>query len=246
MLNRLVFLILVILISQPGFAAAFNKDIDSSQVIVKKTADFTITGDGKAPSWATTKWVTISVQESAGGTINTKAKILYSGTGIYILFWCEDQKLTATIEEDFKALYKEDVVEVFLWPDQAVPVYFEYEVSPLNYELPLMIINLEGKFSGWHPSNYSGKRKIQHATSVQGGEKKSNAPVKSWMAEMFIPYELLRPLVKGTPQPGTKWRANLYRIDYDKGYTTATWQKTTPNKPANFHDFNRFGTFIFE
>ncbi|QNF35378.1 carbohydrate-binding family 9-like protein [Adhaeribacter swui] len=219
---------------------------DSSQLIIKKTPDFTVTGEGKSPNWAKTKWVSMPVQETAGEKLNTKAKILYSETGIYFLFHCEDQKLTATFEEDGKPLYKEDVVEVFLWPDPAIPAYLEYELSPLNYELVLMIINKDGKFSGWRPSSYTGKRQIQHATSVQGGEKKSQAAIKSWMGEIFIPFSLLQPMVLGAPAPGSKWRANFYRIDHDKGYTTGSWQKTTPNKPANFHEFNKFGTFVFE
>ena len=46
---------------------------------------------------------------------------------------------------DFLDLYNEDVVEVFLWPDESFPVYFEYEVSPLNYELPIIIPKLQRK-----------------------------------------------------------------------------------------------------
>jgi len=150
---------------------------------------------------------------------------LYSETGIYFLFYCEDQKLTATFTEDNKPLFKEDVVEIFLMPDPTIPAYLEYELSPLNYELVLMIINKKNKFSGWQPSGYAGKRRVQHATSVQGGEKKSQATIKSWMGELFIPFSLLQPLALGTPASGSKWRANFYRIDHDKGYTTGSWQK---------------------
>jgi len=44
------------------------------------------------------------------------------------------------------------------------------------------------------------------------------------------------------PVSGTKWRANMYRIDYDKGTAHYAWQKT--NK--SFHEYDKFGTFIFE
>lgn len=33
---------------------------------VKKTEDFTITGDGRSPQWNKTEWLPITVQESAG------------------------------------------------------------------------------------------------------------------------------------------------------------------------------------
>lgn len=142
--------------------------------------------------------------------------VLSSESGIYFLFYCEDKKLTATMNTDFMDLWEEDVVEVFLMPDEDSPVYFEYEISSLNYELPILISNDNGDLVRWKPFHYDADRKTMHATSVLGGEKKSNSVVKSWSAEFFIPYKLLRPLNNIHPQPGTEWRANLYRIDYDE------------------------------
>jgi len=39
-----------------------------------------------------------------------------------------------------------DVFEFFLWPDERYPVYFEYEISPLGHELPILIPNFGGQF----------------------------------------------------------------------------------------------------
>ena len=80
-----------------------------------------------------------------------------------------DKKITATFKEDFQNLWTEDVFEVFLWTDERDPVYFEYEISPLGYELPIVVPNLEGKFLGWRPWHYEGTRKIRKATSAIGG-----------------------------------------------------------------------------
>jgi len=44
------------------------------------------------------------------------------------------------------------------------------------------------------------------------------------------------------PESGTLWRANMYRIDYARGASHFSWKKTT----GTFHDFIRFGSFIFE
>ncbi len=236
-------LIAILMISHGGLIFNFPVQRDPGTLTVKKTEDFTVSGDGHSPQWNKTEWLPITVQESSGGAIPaTRAKVLYSDRGMYFLFFCEDQKITATIEKDNGALYKEDVVEVFLWPDESFPIYFEYEVSPLNYELTILVPNLNGKANGWLPWNYDGDRRIQHLTSVQGGEKKSHAQIKSWMAEFFIPYKLLQPLVSGAPKSGDRWRANLYRIDYDKDYTTWTWQKNS----GSFHEYKKFGTFLFE
>ena len=47
--------------------------------------------------------------------------------------------------------------EVFLWPDERDPIYFEYEISPLGRELPILVPNLDGKFLGWRPWHYEGE-----------------------------------------------------------------------------------------
>jgi hypothetical protein len=67
------------------------------------------------------------------------------------LFRCEDSIIAATLKNDYLNLYDEDVVEVFLRPDTSLPVYFEYELSPLNFELPILILDKQGKMMGWQP-----------------------------------------------------------------------------------------------
>ena len=145
--------------------------------------------------------------------------------------------------EDFLNLWTEDVFEFFLWPDERVPVYFEYEISPLGYELPILVPNLDGYHLGWRPWHYEGARKTQKATSIIGGPKESGASVESWKAEVFVPYAVLKPLQNVPPEPGARWRANFYRVDYDEGRTTSwSWTKVG----SSFHEYQKFGTLVFE
>ena len=145
--------------------------------------------------------------------------------------------------EDFANLWMEDVYEVFLWPDERQPVYFEYEISPLGYELPILIPNFGGQFLGWRPWHYEGDRKTRKAVKIIGGEAKSGAAIEGWRAEVFFPYDLLRPLQNVPPKAGTRWRANFYRMDYDGDVTAAwDWARVGPS----FHEFEKFGTLVFE
>jgi hypothetical protein len=219
---------------------AANPDHDS--VTIKKCQDFKITGDGLSDQWKTTGWITIPQQDSNSLSYKTTVKILYSASGIYFLFNCEDKKLTSAMKADNMNLWEEDVIEVFLWPDENFPVYFEYELSPFNFELPIMVPNNKGTFLGWLPWHYEGDRKTQHATTVTGGKLESGGAITGWIAEFFIPYKLLTPLSNVPPVSGTRWRANMYRIDYDNGEVPYAWQKTS----QTFHEYNKFGTFIFE
>jgi hypothetical protein len=215
---------------------------EPGSVTVNKCNDFNVSGDGASAEWKSAEWLTVTQKGNGDEGYSTKVKVLYSQTGIYFLFNCNDKKLTSTLKEDYLDLFNEDVVEVFLWPDESFPVYFEYEVSPLNYELPIIIPNYHGKFFGWKPWHYEGGRMTSHETSVRGGQKVSGGEVSGWMAEFFIPFQLLVPLNNVPPVSGTKWRANMYRIDYDNGTKYFAWQKI--NK--GFHEYDHFGTFIFE
>ena len=142
--------------------------------------------------------------------------------------------MTATYEEDFADLWKEDVFEAFLWPDERDPLYFEYEVSPLGRELPILIPNLDGKFLGWRPWHYGGDRRVRHATSIVGGPKQSGAAIQGWRAEFMIPFAVLSPLRGVPPTKGARWRANFYRVDYDGG-KSVSWDWARVGK--SFHEF---------
>ncbi len=207
-------------------------------LIIKHSEDFEVTGLGDAEHWGKTTWVNIPQRGKDQISYNTKVKILYSATGIYFLFDCEDKFITSTITEDFGDLYNEDVVEVFFWTDENYPFYFEYELSPTNYELPIFVPNVEGDFFGWRPWHYEGVRRTRRATFIH---RKDNV-VTNWTAEFFIPFALLKPMSNVPPVSGTKWRANMYRLDYDNGQTRWEWQPIR----TNFHDFERFGSFVFE
>ena len=41
--------------------------------------------------------------------------------------------------DDFEDIFNEDVVEAFFWPEESSVIYFEYELSPYNYELPILV-----------------------------------------------------------------------------------------------------------
>jgi predicted TIM-barrel fold metal-dependent hydrolase len=215
----------------------------SRELHVKATEDFEVAGDGSNAAWKKAEWEPLHRRTKNGLPYETRIKVLYSKTGLYVLMDATDQKITATLKEDFLNLWTEDVFEVFLWTDEQHPLYFEYEISPLNFELPILIPNFNGKFLGWRPWHYEGKRKIRKATSATGGSLKSGGQVTGWKAEVFIPYELLEPLQNVPPKSSSRWRANFYRMDYDDGKTTSwDWARVG----ESFHEYQKFGTLVFE
>ncbi|MDR2893897.1 MAG: carbohydrate-binding family 9-like protein [Alistipes sp.] len=228
-----------------NIACAQNTQGQSAPYTIASTEDFTVTGDGSNSAWEGAQWLEMTPRRPAGEgkAFTTRLKAMYSGEGIYFLFDCADTQITATMEADFLDLWTEDVVEVFLMPDESDPTYFEYEISPLNYELPILISNLGGDLTRWMPFHYDADRRVAHQTSVTGGEKVSGASITGWKAEFFIPFKLLRPLNNLPPKKGDTWRANFYRIDRaGEASGSWSWQLTT----TNFHDYSSFGTIVFD
>lgn len=226
----------VLLFAPLGLTALDSRK--NPDLLIKRTENFDITGKGDASEWNSADWIQMAKRKGAAG-YTTRAKLLYSDTGIYGLFSCQDKKITATFQEDFADLWTEDVIEIFLWPDESMPIYFEYELSPLNYELPILVPNMDGTFLGWRPWHYAGERKTRHATHVS---RDNNGGVTEWIGEFFIPYALLNPLKNVPPKSGARWRMNMYRVDYDQEYTSWSWKPVQ----TNFHDYQRFGVISFE
>lgn len=211
---------------------------------VHHTNDFEVTGRGDHPAWAAAEKHPLRAVE--GGTVPashaTWFKALWSTKGVYFLIDCADPKLTVTRQQDQADLYREDVAEIFLWPDESLPLYFEYEISPLGTELVLLIPNLGEGFMGWSPWHYEGERKVRRAVSVRGGPAEPGAKVTGWTVEVFIPSLAMMPLRNTAIKPGTVWRGNVYRIDYDQ--KPSTHQAFKPVGPS-FHNFREFPRIRF-
>jgi len=233
-------IILTIAISvQALYAAGQRTTGKEAELHLTHTQDFEVDGKGTNSAWEKTAW--INLQRIKGTSpYQTRVKLLYSNKGIYALYYCEDKKINATLREDFTSLWREDVIEIFFWPDETYPIYLEYELSPLNYELAILVPNFDGQSAGWTPWNYRGQKKTRKATSVL---KNQAGDTTGWIGEFFIPYALFRPLQNVPPQQGTKWRANIYRIDYDET-EPAYWSWQPVND--NFHEFKKYGTFVFD
>ncbi|MCA9083891.1 MAG: carbohydrate-binding family 9-like protein [Planctomycetaceae bacterium] len=226
-----------------GSCGAAADEVKLPQISVRPCDDFGITGQGDDEQWKKADWVTLNRRGSGTLDYTARFKMLYSSKGVYVLFDGSDRTLTATMQQDFMDLWNEDVFECFFWTDERHPVYFEYEISPLGYELPILVPKLDGRFLGWRPWHYEGERRIQKKVSASGGPNSSMAEVTGWRAEVFIPYDLLKPLQNVPPKPGTKWRANFYRVDYDDRKTTGwDWSRVGPS----FHDIDHFGTLLFD
>src|SRR4051812_41229889 len=92
-----IFISILLFFISPFFLYA--QSTDTTVMHVQKTNDFQITGDGSAVNWNNTEWVTLH-QRNTNAIYQTQTKLLYSDSGIYCLYHCDDKKITATLKED--------------------------------------------------------------------------------------------------------------------------------------------------
>ncbi|HVS15833.1 MAG TPA: carbohydrate-binding family 9-like protein [Thermoanaerobaculia bacterium] len=218
-------------------------DPDPPVLAVPRVADGDPCAEPLAHRWSGVPALELATRTPGARALASRVWLGWCPRGLWIAFEGEDERLTASLDRDFAELWTEDVFEAFLWPDPSVPAYFEYEISPRGHELPLMVLNRGGRFHGWRPWPYAREHRVARSVAAIGpaGPLESPAPgalIVAWRAELLVPFGLLAPLVVGTPEPGTRWRANFYRVDYDTGRAEVwSWRPTA----VSFHEPERFG-----
>lgn len=223
-----------------------NQNDQAGPLTIHRCADFPVTGQGSSAEWVKAEWMFFTKLDSGGTAYETKCKMLYSTTGIYVLFTAQDNKITTKDYNDFESIFNGDVFEIFFHPSGHDTVYFEYEINALSKELILTLTKQNGKQYSWAPRYPSAeaRKPIVKRVSVEGGDALAGNLVRKWTAEIYIPYSMLALLRGVPPQSGTIWNANFCRLDYDSGEMIKySW---SPAIQKSFHELDRFRSIRFE
>ena len=191
-----------------------------------------LTPDGKLdePEWRQAAPVHLEYQSndaSARPELSTTVRALWSADFLYLGYACPFTKLTVfnpAQKDERIGLWDKDVVEAFICADPAkLTRYTEYEWAPNGDRLDLLC-DLPAKDFAWS----SG---LESAVSV-------DEAAHVWRVEVRIP---LRNLAEAAPQPGARWRINLFRHDTAGGGFLAF----SPTLTGTFHTPERFGWLEF-
>ena len=171
--------------------------------------------------------------------LSTSVTLFHDGSSLYVSFRAEDDEIDAPLFQRDAALWKHDVVEVFLAP-RKLEEYFEFEVSPNGTLFDARVTS---------PERDRRSMTVETAWDVDGfwgairQTRSSHKTMFLVETVMCIPFEALG----GTPQSGDEWRANFYRIDRSlrHGDFFAAWQPTH-RTPADFHRPECFGSLRFD
>ena len=163
----------------------------------------------------------------------TALRALYTSDSLFLRYDAPYKELRTFEPPRFNServgLWDRDVVEAFIGTDpNNERLYYEFEVAPTNEKLDLVItpeIPDVVKRLEWD-SNWESFVKIDEAN-------------KTWTTVMRIPLKALHP---DGAKPGTRWRANFYRIDRASNAFLA-WN---PTLTGSYHTPARFGWMEFE
>ncbi|MDH7571801.1 MAG: carbohydrate-binding family 9-like protein [Armatimonadota bacterium] len=169
----------------------------------------------------------------------TTARLLWDEGFLYVAFVCEDPDIWGTLTQRDDPLYKEEVVEVFLDEDADESDYYEFEVSPRNVVIDLLVEWRGARMWADPKWNCAGWRTAVH---VEGTLDNRHDTDTRWSVEMAIPWAALANLPRRRLRAGDRMRLNLYRIDRAKdGDEYSAW---SPTLGKSFHRPARFGHLV--
>lgn len=150
-----------------------------------------------------------------------------------LLYQAQDDAVVATYLGHNEPLYEEDVVEVFLAPND-VRRYYEIEVNPLGTTFDARVDS---------PDGVRATMRIDLAwdcASLFAAIRKTPGMVETVVRIPFASLDARR------PSPGDEWRGNFFRVDRGQsgGDEFSAWSPTMKN-PADFHVPSAFGRIVF-
>lgn len=221
-----------------------------SYTIKRSAGQITIDGKIDESSWKNAAEA-ILTETNSGNAVPLKStvKLLWDDEYLYVAFYCEDPDAWATLENFDDPLWGEEVVEVFIDPEDKEHTYYEFEVSPINTVVDLFILNAgqanKGRFTGWKDWNMKG---FKSGVYVEGDGKNEGTKDSYWTVEMAFPFNEIWTAANRPPKDGEMWRMNFYRIERGKSKDKNDdfYAAFNPTGRPSFHTPWQFGKFYFQ
>ncbi len=173
----------------------------------------------------------------------TQAKVAYDDEALYVIFRVEDQYVRSVRTKNQDAVYRDSAVEFFFSPE-GDPGYFNLE---MNCGGTFLFHHQIARGESVSKVDEQDLAKIEVAHSLpEVVDPEIEEPV-TWTVEYRIPFSMLKKYADfKTPQPGTVWRANFYKIGDETSHPHwITWSPVDRPQP-DFHQPEYFGEIIFE
>lgn len=193
--------------------------------------------------WERAPWTEpfVNTMDGSAGAPETRAKIAWDDTAIYVAFEVADTYLRCTLSGDDPHLWEQDTVEIMLDPGGDGRNYFELQLSPTNQIFDTRYDSRRVPQPFGHVDWDSGMR----GAAVTRGTPNDGEGDEGYTAELAI---LWTAFAAGDPpaappRAGEEWRIALYVLDAIRnGQGACGW---SPPLVGDFHVPDRFGRVTF-
>jgi len=179
----------------------------------------------------------VNNRDGTRSPLATEAKVLYDEKFVYFSFRVVDKNIWSTFKKRDQHLWLEEVVEVFLQADPAIPNYIELEVNPLNTMLDIYLIDTRKplRYESWNSEQLQWAVKVDGTIDGKSGDRE-------WTCEIALPVDDITTAPNRPPRPGDRWRMNLFRVERRPEIAELAW---SPTMQDDFHILRRFGELVF-
>jgi hypothetical protein len=158
--------------------------------------------------------------------LKTALRLGFRENALLVRFDGRDAGVAATLTGRDAPLWKEDVFEVFLSPQERPTIYYEFQVNPLGAVFDARVES---------PDLARHSMRVETAWTCAGFSARVTRTERRWSARLKIPLRAMTPGAKAS-----LWRANFYRIDRGSADEYSAWSPTYAD-PPDFHVPERFG-----
>lgn len=216
-----------------------------SITIPKLSGKLVIDGELDEPVWAQAAVAGPFTRADGAGPAReaTLVRLWYDDAALHLGWTCRDTDIQATLTGRDQKFWEEEVAEFFVTRGDLAS-YWELQWNPLGGEFDALIRNtldergVSRRFQGDWSYTAAG---MSSAVKVRGTVGDSSDRDESWQVEVSIPFAALG---GPAPQPGDRWRANLYRYNRTTGLPLEMLAWSPPILDG-FHQPTRFGFLTF-
>ncbi|MCB0601803.1 MAG: carbohydrate-binding family 9-like protein [Saprospiraceae bacterium] len=200
----------------------------------------TIDGQGDDLAWQGVAWSELFVDIEGDSRPlpyqNTRVKMVWDSTQLYILARLDETNIWATLKNHDDIIYRDNDFEVFIDPDRDSHNYFEIEFNAFNTIFDLFL-SAPYRDGGPVITDWDFKQ-MRSAVKVYGSLNNPSDRDSCWSVEMALPLDGLTR--KGRhPDPGAVWKINFSRVHHETQVVDGQYVKlrTPEGKPMPEHNW---------
>ncbi|MBF7091713.1 carbohydrate-binding family 9-like protein [Flavobacterium sp. ALJ2] len=196
--------------------------------------------DGDFSDWKT-PFLGPFVMHDSGlkATQETYVSLSWDADNVYFAYKCIDSEIIGSAKKQDAPIFNtDDLVELFIDPDGDSKYYLEIGVNAFSSNYDMIINCISPLCGGWN---------MDMELDILGMNTTSKFTANGYNVEIKIPFSSLNAIKNAgftTPIGGTKWKGNLFRIDY--GNTTEYLAlQSYKSLQFGFHQPQEFAVFEF-